>query len=415
MAALVPPPPAGGVTLRAIARAWPRAGLCLALALTPTQFYTFPVADFHVSPADVLVGVAFAGMVARAVRGSRAAAGSLRDHRYLALTLASYLVGFAVLGTFSRTIVRQLLWMSPSFLAAELLVTRRHLSWAAAALMVAGFVDAAYGAAYYLRGIAIYPGRFSGMAGVNLSAFIVFTGAAVGWARWGHTRAPWKLAIPGALTATGMLTLSQGGLLGFLTGSIVLRRAFSARNAKGVMSVVVVVAAIVWATADVPALVAWRHERFPGYDHVPRSSFDTRVLMLRAAWDAVQSSPLVGIGFFGFRAYSLTNPEIAASTAGVGYYPHNAYMGVLAEGGLLALAPALAHFALIAWRTRRGLWARIARDRDPVYLSAFVGLPVGLATALTLDVFSMYAFWGAAGLALAATKAAETDARGHGP
>src|SRR5215469_11340612 len=161
--------------LFAIAVSRPRLVLYAIFALSPTQFIFIPVSTFFISPADVLVLVAGMAFAARLGAGSRAARISIWKHRYLFLMICAYLVGFLVLDIFSRTLVRVPMAIVPSVLAYEVLRTRSHLARAATALVCAGVLDAAYGLGFYVLGAPLYPGRFSGMSGVNFSAIVILT------------------------------------------------------------------------------------------------------------------------------------------------------------------------------------------------------------------------------------------------
>ena len=119
------------------------------------------------------------GFFVRLIRRDPRAWESVRQHRFLLLMLAAYLVSFAMLGFFSRTIVRVFLAILVSMLTFELLVTRSQLRRACVTLVIAAAMDAAYGLYFVARGMPLHEFRFSGMSGVNFSAMVIITGAGV--------------------------------------------------------------------------------------------------------------------------------------------------------------------------------------------------------------------------------------------
>ena len=370
-------------------------------ALSPTQFIFIPVSNFFLSPADVLIVAAGAAFVFRLAAGDRRSASALWQHRYLVLMVGAYLLGFAVLSIFTRTIVRLVMSILVSVLACETLRRTEHVGRAAAALVLAALVDGLYGLVFYAIGQPLYPGRFSGMSGVNFSAAVILTAAAIVLARSAHARRWVTLARPGALIALGAATLSQMGALGFATSWIVvLRRVVSRRNTGRLALAGVAVIIVALASSSVRATLVNRNTRQLEADGVERNSVDVRWNILRTAWKGIEANPIVGVGFAGFQAYSTIDPDIAASTAGVGYGTHNTYIEVIVEGGILAFLFLLAHF----WQYVRPL-VSVLRDvdsrQDMVLASALVGFPLVLVAAALSNVLIDYHFWCVCGLAMA--------------
>src|SRR5262245_20944623 len=91
----------GAAWLAAIAMAKPRVLLYGTFALTPTQYLFLQVSDFHLSPADVLVSASAFALVLRLAALRRSPWVALYYHRYLALMLATYLVGSVLLGVYA--------------------------------------------------------------------------------------------------------------------------------------------------------------------------------------------------------------------------------------------------------------------------------------------------------------------------
>lgn len=370
-------------------------------ALGPTQFIFIPVSSFFLSPVDVLVIVAGAAFVVRLAGGERRSLATLWTHRYLMLMITAYLVGFAVLGVVSRTLVRLPMAVFPSIIACEVLRRRKHVFRAAAAIVGAGVVDAGYGLALYVLGRPMHPTRFSGMSGVNFSAMVIVTAAAVAFARSARARHWLALTRPGALIAVGAATLSQMGAIGFIAAwVVVLRRIMTRRNVLRITSVAALALALGLTSATVREKLASRNYRQLQTDGVERNSADVRWMVLRAAWKGIEASPFVGVGFARFPAYSTVDPEIDKSTFGLGYGTHNTYVEVLVEGGLLAFICLLAHFSHYAGRIR-SILNDVDYRKDTVVASALVGLPIVLVAAGLANVLLQYHFWSVCGLALA--------------
>jgi O-antigen ligase len=397
--------------LLVIALGKPRLLTYAIIGFSPTQFIFVPVATFFLSPADLLVIAGGAAFVVRLASRDPASRTALWRHRYIVLMLVAYLLGFLVLGVFSRTLVRVLMAVVPSILACELFRTHHHLKHAATALVIAGIVDASYGLVFYAMGTPIYPGRFSGMSGVNFSATVIITGAAVLFAQYARATRWTTLARPGGLTLIGLATLSQMGVIALLTAwLVVLRRVMTPRNIVRIGSTAALLAGFAQTVPAVREQVAGRNQRGMGLDGVQRNSADVRWMVLRTAADAVRDSPFVGIGYSRFQAYSLSNPEINRSTAGVGYGTHNTYMEVLVEGGVVALLCFGLHF-LQYFRGVVGTLRSFTRQKDTIAASALVGLPIVLVAAALANVLLVYHFWAVCGLALASLSVRRREMR----
>jgi hypothetical protein len=398
---LAPTVALAGIWLMTLALSRPRLITYAIFALAPTQFLFIPVSDFFVSPADLLVAAAGVAFIARVVAGAPRASASISAHLYIVLMVSAYLLGFAVLGVFSRTLLRVAMAIVPSLLACEVLRERRHFVRACTALIIAGVVDAAYGLAFYAIGRPLYPGRFSGMSTTNFSATVIVTAAAIAFAQIGAARRWVSLLKPGVLLSFGLATLSQGGTLAFGTSwLVVLRRVMRRRN---VVRIVAASCAALTLALTLPAVrqrLASRNEKTVEIDGVSRNSADVRLMVLQSAWGGFSGSPLFGLGYAQFPAYSIRDPRIDASTAGQGYGTHDTYVEILVEGGLLAFACFVMHFAQYLPGLRSILWD-LARQKDGAMAGALVALPIVLVAAIFANMLLHYHFWAVCGLALA--------------
>jgi hypothetical protein len=390
-----------GVWLLALALCRPRFITYVIFALAPTQFLFIPVSNFFISPADVVVAAAGVSFMARLVAGEPAASRSMSAHFYIILMVAAYLLGFVVLGVFSRTLIRVAMAIVPSLLACEVLRERRHFVRAATALIIAGVVDAAYGLIFYAIGRPLYPGRFSGMSSTNFSATVIVTAAAIAFAQIGAARRWVSLLKPGVLLSFGLATLSQGGTLAFGTSWLtVLRRVMRRRNVLRIVAASSVAVILALSLPAVRERLVSRNEKTVEIDGVARNSADVRLMVLRSAWGGFSGSPVVGLGYAQFPAYSIHDPEIDASTSGQGYGTHDTYIEILVEGGLLAFACFVMHFAQFFPGLRSILWD-VARQKDGPMGATLVGLPIVLVAAVFANMLLHYHFWAVCGLALA--------------
>ncbi len=378
----------------------PRLLTYLVFALVPTQFIFIPVSDFFISPADVVVVIALAGLGVRVAAGRREAQIAVWQHRYLLLLLLAYVVGFLVLEYSSRTLVRVPLAIVPAVLACETLRTRRHISAAATALVVAALLDAGYGLFWYLQGVYLHPTRFAGVQGPNFSAMVILTGAAILLASRARAPKVRPLIAPGALIVLSLATLSQMGMVALVGAWTVLRRVITWRNTLMLVSAAVFIVTVALSFEEVRERVLARNRPEPQMDGVERTSAGIRLILLRIAWQVFTDSPIVGLGYGAFERYSTSDPEMNALTGGSGYGTHNMYVEILVEGGLLALAFFGLHFAQYV-RPLRGAMRSMRRRKDRVAATALVGLPIVLISAALLNVLMFYLFWAVCGLALA--------------
>jgi O-antigen ligase len=391
----------GAAALGWVAFLRPRVGLYAILALAPTQFVFIPVSTFFLSPADVIVIACAAGLCVRVLAGDANARAAVRIHLLLLLVVAAYLAGFVVLNDFSRTLVRVPMAIIPSVLACELLWTRRHFVWAISALVGAAVLDAGYGLAFVAVGHPLHPTRFSGMMGVNFSAMVILTGAALAFGLVARSRQPLKLLLPGLLAVMAAATLSKTGFLAlFLAGGLVLWTVATRENRRRVFVAAALILVTVVAHDGLREGLIARTRSQMEQDGVERTSGDIRVRLTEIAGRAFQQHPLTGLGFSNFQPYTTTDAEIRHSTFGVGYPTHNTYLEVLAEGGLLAFVPFLLHFALIAAHWKPALPVLLA-ERNVILAAVLSGFVVVTVTAWAVNLLLLYVFWSVCGLALA--------------
>jgi O-antigen ligase/polysaccharide polymerase Wzy-like membrane protein len=389
------------VWIAVIAVAKPRLLLYALIGLAPTQFLFLPIAGVFVSPADVLLCGAALGFLARLAAFGRSTWLALYQHRFLALMIVAYLVGFGLLGVFSRTIVRLPIGMMLSVLACELLRTRQHLRRAAMAVVVAGALDAAWGLFWIARGAPLHPTRFSGMSDVNFSAMLIVAASAVALALVAQSRQRVKLIQPGVLGLAALATLSQMGVLALLSAwVVVLRRVVSRRNQATLLVAGVALVALGLMISPVRQRVITRLMPKPQGDGVARSTTDVRWMIMQTAWDGFAAHPVIGLGYFKFAEFSNTREDIRVTTASAGYPTHNTYLEVLVEGGLVTFGLFMLHWWQFVRRLPRVI-RDVARQQDVLVAACIVGFPIMMVCAALANLLLVYSFWAITGLTLA--------------
>ncbi len=86
----------------------------------------------------------------------------------------------------------------------------------------------------------------------------------------------------------------------------------------------------------------------------------------RLAWQIFRLSPLLGVGYGNYGLIAVRQFSWNPFSTDVAVYPspHNSYLDVLTQGGLLAFVPFVTVFVLVLWRSRV-LWRKAAaRDRE---------------------------------------------------
>ena len=397
--------------------AWPRAILYVILAALPTQFIFFPVGNFFLSPADILVVIGALGLGLRLGAGDTASWQTVWRHRWLLAMIGGYLLGSLALGDPSRTLVRVLLGIVPSLLAYTYLRTARSVRMALLCVMIAGAGDAIYGLINRLAGFEIPGGRFTAIAGVNFDAMVTLSAAAIGWALWAKIR---KLMGAAVLTASGVATLSRGGLIAFAAalGSAV----FPVMRPKAKTALLATAIAVALIAVNVPFVqerVRARLEERTLDIEGAKTSTEIRLMVSRAALRGFLDRPVTGLGFGAFLDYSTSDREIAHASYGEGVVTHNTPLEILVEGGVLASAPFLI-FSVGLFGVALTLLRRARRRRDRLAAAAVAPLVIVGLSAMLANILLHYFAWAIVGIALAcerlrdeATVAGRTDAVGE--
>ena len=388
--------------IAALASLRPRTCLYILLAILPTQFLFVPVSTFFISPADVMVvgsGLAFA---IRLLRRRPDAIRSARQHVWAGAMILGYVLGGLLSGHFSRTVVRIGLSVVPSVLIGELVRERTHFARASTALVISAALDAGFAFWLYANGVPLYPDRFSGVAGPNFSAIFLTVGATIALTRLAQSPPARVLALPGALGALALATLSKMAALGLAVGGLMALPLVTRRNRVVLAAAAAILVAGALSTGTVRDRIRARFEPAMQNDGIRRTSTELRWSMMEAAMRGFAEHPLTGLGYGRFQQYSLTHPEILGATAGRGFGTHNTYLEVLVEGGLLAFVPFVLHFGFL--RRALALYRAAVSSGDTVGAAAVAGLPAMLLCAALINMLLHYSLWAVIGIALAASR-----------
>lgn len=397
------------------------------------------------TPADAVSGLV---VVVCAVRAVRRAQRPLTRTAYVVLALPAVAVAVAALGADSmpnalQGLARyyQILVLVP---AAVLLLIRdradfRRAGWALVAL---GLWQGAIGVYQYATGTgASYAGEdiravgtFGATDVMGMSTVVAYgLICAVALALGGATRRGRVTALVCALALTVPLALSFSRGAWIATAVVVVLQIVCGGLRRAARLFVVGVAAAVVLVGGFGMGSTMLQERLSSITQVtaaPDQSVTDRYTMWAAAVDMWQEHPATGVGLKNFPAYRDTHASIALSAgsdvAGAGasfrrqplLSPHNMYLLVLSEQGLLGLCALVGSWAALLLCAVRRLGPARRRGRGLDCALSACGLLVwqlidfvyadigGPSTVLTAVVFGLVAWWA---LAPAAQTGAVTE------
>jgi O-antigen ligase len=201
----------------------------------------------------------------------------------------------------------------------------------------------------------------------------------------------------GALaTAATVLTYSRGGAVALACVLVLCllatRRRLRLRHAALCVALLLALAAIV------PAGFARRLETIaeflPGQEEAlrPDSSFEQRRLLTRVAWEMFLDHPLLGVGAgnytLHFDDYAQEVGSVSREYEGLGelHYPHNLYLEIAAETGLVGLSTfAVVVLACFSALRKARVAAQVAGDSGSVALTR--GFDIALVGFLVSSLF----------------------------
>ncbi len=409
-------PLAGISLLMVISVRSPLAGLLLTLLLAPySRFIPFDLDLGAGIPAlslsRLMAGFLLLLLLYQAVRGQRrlrplawsdlafgvflvamllSITESQYDHTFAFQSiLDAYVVPFAFL-YLARQIVRNLAdlrWYSAMMVAAGVgfafLVIREQLT---GEVLFYGREAARYSASFQkvisLMGNAAPMGVSTAMTlplGLALLAQIFDRGAPAG-----PRRTVARVVLPAALafiTLGVYMTYNRASWLGVVITLVVLvaLRPRPRRLLLPVLLALAMLALVFWQNVTGSAAV---NERL-----LEDQSLGYRSTVARLALDMVRSDPLLGLGYYNFGP--IAKQQYGWDPAPLfGIYPpaHNSLMFILVSGGLMALVPYVAWFAMVAWQgMRRYLAATGLEEARDVLAAGAALLLLYFAASATFD------------------------------
>jgi putative inorganic carbon (HCO3(-)) transporter len=313
------------------------------------------------------------------------------------LVLLSLMASGDVASGLNKTL-RYLLFAAFSFLVVQLIRSRAQMVTLLRVLVLSSTAAALYGVVLLIKGDV---DRVSGPIG-EANDFAYLLASVLPFAvyltlrdrRW----RTWWVVCSGVLILALLGTLSRGALVG-LAAVVLWAGATRRTRVGGVLAGLFVVAGVV-----LLAFTLWRpliDERLAAKSKVATANVESRKQYWRAAGSMAADHPLLGVGpgRFGIEARNyVRNDPLNLDDPVV----HNAYLEVLAEGGIPTLLAFLA-FVGGSWaltvRARRQF--EVAEDADGLRLTAAVqaSLVVAIVSANFLSVQTSVPLWLLGGLA----------------
>ncbi|MDX1584111.1 MAG: O-antigen ligase family protein, partial [Thermoanaerobaculia bacterium] len=208
-------------------------------------------------------------------------------------------------------------------------------------------------------------------------------------------RALWLVAA-GIILITLGLTYSRGAMVALVVVGLMLLKALHIhwRTTAAVIALLIVTLVLLPPTVTKRFLTI--EQILPTGDEPlrPDSSFQERKLLMQVAWIMFGANPALGVGAGNYTTRYDDYVDLTGSAARQyaeaeeDHYPHNLYLEVAAEGGLLGIV-AFGAVILAAWtalaRTRR-------RSGDPLLRSSATAFQISLAGFLVTGIFLHLAF-----------------------
>lgn len=203
-----------------------------------------------------------------------------------------------------------------------------------------------------------------------------------------------SLAAGALVTAATVLTYSRGGAvaLACVLFLCLLATRLRLRHAALCVALLLALAAIV--PAGFTRRLETIAEFLPGQDEAlrPDSSFEQRRLLTRVAWEMFLDHPLLGVGAgnytLHFDEYAQEVGSVSREYEGLGdlHYPHNLYLEIAAETGLLGLSAfAVVVLACFSALRRARVAAQAAGDAGSVALTR--GFDIAVVGFLVSSLF----------------------------
>jgi glycosyltransferase involved in cell wall biosynthesis/O-antigen ligase/aminoglycoside phosphotransferase (APT) family kinase protein len=233
------------------------------------------------------------------------------------------------------------------------------------------------------------------------------------WTEYDIRRRALAFCAAGLAMAATVFTYSRGGALA-LFAVLLLSMLARGISVRAIALGAVPVLALLWIALpdEFAQRLATLGQLLPGSEGVlrPDSSFGERRLFTAAAWRMFEDSPLLGVGAGNYGFHFLEYAQQVGSEARVyvtpteGYYPHNLYLEVAAETGVIGLAVfglALAACFAYLWHARVRLLAAGDLSTAALATACSIGLCGYLVSSLFLHGHFIRYWWLIAGFAAA--------------
>jgi putative inorganic carbon (hco3(-)) transporter len=216
----------------------------------------------------------------------------------------------------------------------------------------------------------------------------------LGWEERSNRLRVLAFAAAGTMVAATVLTYSRGGALalgGVLLASLLVRGINVRRVAAGA-AVLLVIAALL--PQDFSRRVATVVEILPGQeeDVLQDSSFQERLLLAGVAWEMFRAQPVLGVGAGNYAVrFDDYAGQVASAARDYGMaddarYPHNLYLELGAEGGVVGLASFLAVMAAVLAALHHAR-RRFRAGGDPLMAGLAAALAIGIGGYLVSSLF----------------------------
>ncbi|HKK07766.1 MAG TPA: O-antigen ligase family protein [Gemmatimonadota bacterium] len=193
------------------------------------------------------------------------------------------------------------------------------------------------------------------------------------------------LAAATVISVATLFTYSRGGALALAV--VVVCSLFAAHPSRRRLAVggLLIVAALVLVPRNVTRRLSTLGQLLPGRERVSEidTSFQSRLLQARVAWEIFIDHPLLGVGAGNYTAHYYEYADEVGSAApeydnaGGDHYPHDLYLELASETGFLGLAAFGAVLVLVFGYLRRAERSFFAEDQE---------LHAALASALQIAV-----------------------------
>jgi glycosyltransferase involved in cell wall biosynthesis len=222
---------------------------------------------------------------------------------------------------------------------------------------------------------------------------LVPVGLALGYEERNRNRKILVFATVALIISGALLTYSRGGAIAL--GAVLLLSLLSRKPRKRELiigGVALMVAALAVPRGFIQRLTTIE-EMMPGYEAVhPDSSFAKRKLLTAAAWQMFLDNPVLGVGAGNYTVHFEEYADRIGSEAreyddpAEAHYPHNLYLEVAAETGLLGLA-VFAGIILFVFRDLRRSRRFFLASGDPQSAAIATGLGIALIGYLLSSLF----------------------------